>query len=87
MPDERNGRITLALLGSKLDTIREHQKDMQEMLERMREAAGDRDKKLTALETQMEDVTWWKRAILGLILGFVVNAGGVIYAIVQHYQN
>ena len=51
MPDENgNGRVTMALLGQKLDTLSE---DLQEWREEVRRCTQDHEARLRALERQV----------------------------------
>ena len=78
MPDEVNGRISLAVLSTKLDTLIDK---VGELYDTARQDHDD----LIAIKGQVEDITWWKRAIIGLILSNLATAAGVIYAIIQHF--
>lgn len=83
MPEEINGK-NMAILFTKLDSIAEKQREMTGLLKELQQAAAVRDKQIVALETQMEDIMWLKRAFFAQIFGILTAIGLAAYAVIQH---
>jgi len=69
-----NGRVTLAVVGAKLDMLTDKVSDVYDMWK------ADHDK-LTTICTKFEDIDTLKKAILGEVVGIIIAAALAIYAL------
>lgn len=77
--NETNGRVTMAVLGERLQTLIEKNEDLLDKFEEHLNQAHERDRKITVLETKMKDMDNLKTA---LIVGSLSLIGLLILAVV-----
>ena len=71
-----NGRVTLAVLGSKMDDLTETVRDLVKMVH------TDHDK-LTTVCTKFEEIDTLKKAIIGNVIAVVVAISGAVWALLK----
>ena len=71
-----NGRVTLAVLGSKLDDLTDTVDDLVTLFR------SDHDK-LTQICTKFEDIDTLKKAIIGNVIAVVVAISGAVWALLK----
>ena len=79
MPEE-NSRVTLAILGNKLDTL------ISKVDKLTARADSDHDE-IIAMKSHVDEFIWIKRAVYGLILTALANVGGFIYFVAQNIKS
>ena len=88
--DNGNGRVTLAVVITKIDNLTEDIADIKAIIKECKigldSASTERhrmDKELTALQTKFEDIDAVKKAIIGNVVAVIFAIGGVIWALVK----
>jgi hypothetical protein len=82
--DNGNGKVTLALLGAKLDSLLAAVDDLKgEMTECHKQISRDNDR-LTRIETKFEDVDTFKRSMIGQVVALIFVAVMALIALAQN---
>ena len=74
---ESNGKVTLAIIATKLDIIHQQLSELQQTVK------ADHDR-LSKVESGIEDFTALKKALLGYAVGLIVTMAMALYAVLQH---
>ena len=72
-----NGKVTLAILSTKLDILIASVNDLAQQVKKDHDC-------ITALNTQMDDLQYIKRVVAGVVVGLVLSLGLALYSITQH---
>jgi len=84
MADENNAQ--LARIEEKVDNVLEAVSELKTDMRESRDHRNNLDRRVTKLETKMEDVDTVKKAVIGVFVGLLVVVLAIAAIVVQYYQ-
>lgn len=86
MVDENTAIRTLARIEEKVDNVLNAVSELKSDMKESRTHRNELDRRVTKLETKMDDVDTVKKAFIGVVVGFIVILIGIAAVFIQYIQ-